>query len=153
MPPGAPVKLLPPPDLSSTPSLYEQLPLVITLNPLEGAVAYRAQIASDQNFESLRTEFTTGKLPFRDGDIPDGDYWLRVRGIDVNGIEGYDAVIAFTLNARPEPPFILATFAGWRGGPGIPRISMGGAAGSLALYCDGEQGCRFHGSDCARYAS
>lgn len=108
LPPGAPVKLLPPPDLSSTPSLYEQLPLVITLNPLEGAVAYRAQIASDQNFESLRTEFTTGKLPFRDGDIPDGDYWLRVRGIDVNGIEGYDAVIAFTLNARPEPPFILA---------------------------------------------
>lgn len=108
LPPSAPVKLLPPPDLNSTSLLYEQLPLVITLNPLEGAVAYRAQIASDQNFENLRTEFTTGKLPFRDGDIPDGDYWLRVRGIDVNGIEGYDAVITFTLNARPEPPFILA---------------------------------------------
>lgn len=108
LPPSAPVKLLPPPDLSSAPSLYEQLPLVITLTPLAGAVAYRAQIASDQKFENLRTEFTTGKLPFRDGDIPDGDYWLRVRGIDTNGIEGYDAVMAFTLNARPEPPFILA---------------------------------------------
>ncbi|MBX3616767.1 FecR domain-containing protein [Nitrosomonas sp.] len=108
LPPSAPVKLLPPPDLGNTPSLYEQLPLAITLNPLDGAVAYRAQIASDQKFENLRTEFTTEKLPFRDGDIPDGDYWLRVRGIDANGIEGYDAVIAFTLNARPEPPFIIA---------------------------------------------
>ena len=105
--PIAPVKLLVAPDLGNTPVLYEQLPLVITLNSLSGAVAYRTQIASDQNFENLWSEFTTEKLPFRDGDIPDGDYWLRVRGIDVSGIEGHDAVLAFTLNARPEPPFIL----------------------------------------------
>lgn len=106
--PIPPVKLLPAPDLSNTPVLYEQLPLVITLNPLAGASGYRTQIASDRDFENLWTEFTTGKLPFRDGDIPDGDYWLRVRGIDASGIEGHDAVIAFTLNARPEPPFIIA---------------------------------------------
>lgn len=106
--PGEPVKLLPPPDLSNTPVLYEQLPLVITLQPLAGAVAYRAQIASDQRFENLRTEFTAASLPFRDGDIPDGEYWLRVRGIDAGGIEGHDAVMAFTLNARPEPPFVMA---------------------------------------------
>ncbi|MBY0473501.1 MAG: FecR domain-containing protein [Nitrosomonas sp.] len=107
-PPVAPVKLLPAPDLSNTPVLYEHLPLVITLNPLAGAATYRAQIANDQNFQNLWTEFTTDKLPFRDGDIPDGNYWLRVRGIDAAGIEGHDATIAFTLNARPEPPFIIA---------------------------------------------
>lgn len=107
-PPGSPVKLLSAPDLSNTPVLYERLPLVISLNPLAGAVTYRAQIANDQNFQNLWTEFTTDKLPFRDGDIPDGDYWLRVRGIDAEGIEGHDATITFTLNARPEPPFIIA---------------------------------------------
>lgn len=106
--PAAPVKLLPAPDLSNTAVLYERLPLVITLDPLAGAVTYRAQIASDQDFHNLWIEFTTNKLPFRDGDIPDGDYWLRVRGIDAAGIEGHDATIAFTLNARPEPPFIIA---------------------------------------------
>jgi len=78
------------------------------LNPLAGAATYRAQIANDQNFQNLWTEFTTNQLPFRDGDIPDGDYWLRVRGIDAVGIEGHDATIAFTLNARPEPPFVIA---------------------------------------------
>lgn len=106
-PPSPPVKLLPAPDLTQTPAIYERLPLVITLTPLTGAAAYRAQIAQDQNFENLWTEFTTAKLPFRDGDIPDGDYWLRVRGIDAAGIEGRDAIMPFTLNARPEPPFVI----------------------------------------------
>lgn len=107
-PPSPPVKLLPPPDLTQTPAVYERLPLVISLTPLAGAATYRAQIAQDQNFENMWTEFTTAKLPFRDGDIPDGDYWLRVRGIDASGIEGRDAIMSFTLNARPEPPFVIA---------------------------------------------
>ena len=106
-PPSPPVALLPPPDLSVTPTLYERLPLVISLNPLSSASAYRAQIAIDDQFQVLWADFTTATLPFRDGDIPDGNYWLRVRGIDSSGIEGYDAVIPFTLNARPESPFVM----------------------------------------------
>ncbi len=111
-PPSKPVTLLPPPDLSESDRYHESLPLVITLKPLEGALAYRTQIAIDQDFENLWAEFTTVKLPFRDGDIPDGDYWLRVRGIDASGIEGKDAVMAFSLNARPEPPFVIAPIPG-----------------------------------------
>ena len=106
-PPSPPVKLLPPPDLTQTSAVYERLPLVIVLSPLAGANTYRAQIAKDRNFDNMWTEFTTAKLPFRDGDIPDGDYWLRVRGIDAAGIEGRDAIMSFTLNARPEPPFVI----------------------------------------------
>ena len=104
--------LLPPPDLSATPTLYERLPLAISLNPLSGAQAYRAQIAKDTEFQDLWADYTTVTLPFREGDIPDGDYWLRVRGIDGSGIEGHDAAIAFTLNARPEPPFVTAPLTG-----------------------------------------
>jgi len=111
-PPLPPVKLLPSPDLSDTKSYYESLPLVIRLNPLEGAQAYRAQIAIDSEFNSLWSEFTTSSLPFRDGDIPDGHYWLRIRGIDASGIEGHDAVIPFGLNAHPEPPFVTAPLPG-----------------------------------------
>lgn len=107
-PPSPPVKLLPPPDLTQTSVVYERLPLVIALSPLAGANSYRTQIAKDRNFDNMWTEFTTTKLPFRDGDIPDGDYWLRVRGIDAAGIEGRDAIMSFTLNARPEPPFVIA---------------------------------------------
>ncbi|QOJ22645.1 MAG: FecR domain-containing protein [Gammaproteobacteria bacterium] len=112
MPPVSPVKLLPPPDLSGTAHYYQSLPLVIKFSPLKGAHAYRAQIAADRDFKNLRSEFTTASLPFRDGEIPDGDYWLRVRGIDRLSIEGKDAVIPFSLNAYPEAPFILAPLPG-----------------------------------------
>lgn len=60
----------------------------------------------------LLSEFTTTSLPFRDGDIPDGVYWLRIRGFDGSGIEGHDAVIQFGLNANPEPPFVTAPLPG-----------------------------------------
>ena len=111
-PPASPVALLPPPDLSNTSRYYERLPLVIHLNPLPGAQGYRTQIALDKTFSDLLSEFTTTSLPFRDGEIPDGDYWLRIRGIDESGIEGRDAVIAFSLNAHPEPPFVIAPLPG-----------------------------------------
>lgn len=112
MPPVPPVKLLSPPDLSGTARYYQSLPLVIKFSPLKGAHAYRAQIAVDRDFQNLRSEFTTPSLPFRDGEIADGDYWLRVRGIDGLSIEGKDAVIPFALNAYPEAPFILAPLPG-----------------------------------------
>ena len=51
-------------------------------------------------------------MPFRDGHIPDGDYWLRIRAVDGLGIEGQDAVVAFSLNAHPEPPFVTAPLPG-----------------------------------------
>lgn len=106
--PAPPVKLLHAPDLAATSRYYESLPLVIQLTPLEGAQAYRAQIAVDPEFNTLWSEFVTTTLPFRDGSIPDGHYWLRIRGIDGSGIEGYDAAIPFGLNAHPEPPFVTA---------------------------------------------
>ena len=111
-PPLSPVTLLPAPDLSETSTFYESLPLIITLNPLLGAEAYRAQIAIDQEFENLWADFVTASLPFRDGHIPDGDYWLRIRAVDGLGIEGQDAVVAFSLNAHPEPPFVTAPLPG-----------------------------------------
>lgn len=106
--PLPPVRLLPPPDLSATGSHYESLPLVIKLKPLAGAQAYRTQIATDREFVNMRLEFTTASLPFRDGAIPDGEYWMRIRGIDGSAIEGKDAVMPFSLNAFPEVPFIIA---------------------------------------------
>ncbi len=107
-PPVPPVKLLHAPDLSGTSHYYEGLPLIIHLTPLQDARMYRAQIAVDPEFNTLWSEFTTATLPFRDGSIPDGHYWLRIRGIDASGIEGFDATIPFGLNAYPEPPFVTA---------------------------------------------
>ncbi|HMU64156.1 MAG TPA: FecR domain-containing protein [Nitrosomonas sp.] len=102
------VPLLPPPDLSETPSLYERIPLNIPVRPLSGASGYRAQIALDESFTQLITDFDTASLPIRGGELPDGDYWLRIRGRDSLGLEGFEAKLPIRLNARPEPPFIIA---------------------------------------------
>jgi hypothetical protein len=37
-------------------------------------------------------------------ELPDGDYFLRVRGVDRLGLEGFNADHAFSLSARPLPP-------------------------------------------------
>lgn len=106
--PSRPVKLLSPPDLSVTPQLYGRMPLTIPLKPLINANAYRVQIAADNAFKNLLTDFISVSVPLRGGELPDGDYWLRIRGRDNSGLEGYEAVMPIKIKARPEPPFVIA---------------------------------------------
>ncbi|MCW5599303.1 MAG: FecR domain-containing protein, partial [Nitrosomonas sp.] len=106
--PSLPIKLLPAPDLSATPQLYERIPLTIPLKPLTDADAYRVQIATDRAFENLLSDFTSVSLPLRGGELPDGAYWLRIRGRDHSGLEGYEAAMPIKIKARPEPPFVIA---------------------------------------------
>jgi hypothetical protein len=107
-PPAKPVELLPAPDLSETPNLFERVPLVIPLKRLAGAYSYRVQIALDQDFKEILTDFVTVNPPLRGRDLPDGDYWLQVRGQDKSGLEGKGAIIPIRVHARPESPFIMA---------------------------------------------
>ena len=89
--PIAPVKLLGSPDLSSIAKLHERILLRVKFAEVGGAGGYRAQVASDSAFTTLRAEgvFKTAEVKF--GDLPDGAYFLRVRAIDKSGIEGSDA--------------------------------------------------------------
>ncbi len=106
-PPAAPTPLLPPPATAGLPNRVERVPVRFQLAPLRGAVAYRMQIALDADFETLLFD-TISKAPDIAGpDLPDGDYVLRLRGIDGRGLEGLDAYHRFTVKARPEPPFLL----------------------------------------------
>lgn len=113
-PPARPVQLLPAPDLSETPDLFERMPLVMSLKPLTGAHSYRVQIALDQAFSDILTDFVTADPPLRSRLLADGNYWLRVRGRDASGLEGREAVMPVRIHARPEPPFIVTPQAGAR---------------------------------------
>lgn len=115
--PSAPVALLPPPDLSSLPANIMRLPLELSW-PIKVEVsvattevkntaprAWRAQLSTDADFQTvLRDEVLTQPSVQWGDDLPDGAYFLRVRGIDPLGLEGLDARHAFSLNARPLPP-------------------------------------------------
>ncbi|RVT53345.1 FecR domain-containing protein [Rubrivivax albus] len=120
-----PVRLLPAPDLAPLPRLQERVLVrfvVPTPAVMAGVVAWRAQLARDARFEQVLGDLRVAHRPegseLRFVGLPDGDYLLRVRGVDALGLEGLDADLPFRLKARPEPPLPSAPaprHAGHRG--------------------------------------
>lgn len=104
----APTALLAAPDLAGLPELQERPLVRFRVTPLAGAVRYRAQVAPDPLFQAILQESLTASPEVRFVGLPDGQYALRLRGIDAARLEGLDAVHAFRLKARPEPPFASA---------------------------------------------
>jgi hypothetical protein len=109
---GTPVPLLPAPDLSALPSLQERTIVRLVLPVISGARAYRIQIGADQDMREVLAENLNEKPEAKFGGLPDGQYTLRARGVDANGLEGKDADFAFKLKAHPEPPFVIAPAGG-----------------------------------------
>ena len=105
-PPAAAARLLAAPALAGLPALVERVPVQFSFPELAGAAGYRAQIAADARFETLLFDGVSQAPQVRGPALPDGEYVVRVRGIDPQGLEGYDAYHPFRLRARPEPPFL-----------------------------------------------
>ncbi len=101
-----PRALLAAPDLTATPARVERLPVQLPWVASTGAAAYRAQVFTTDASQALVLSgvFDGTAARFADN-LPDGRYELRVRAIDSAGLEGLDGSAAFTLKARPEPPF------------------------------------------------
>ncbi len=102
--PQPPIPLLPPPDLSSLPKTMEESPFMLRFPPVQGAVRYRLQVAADRDFTLLYADTVSEKPRIVVPQLADGDYVLRLRAIDAQGLEGLDAYHRCTLNARPLPP-------------------------------------------------
>lgn len=105
--PEPPVPLLAAPAIADLPPVVTRSPIQLSFPAVEGATLYRAQIAPDERFETLLFDEVSTAPVVRGPDPPDGDYVLRVRGIDAKGMEGRDAAHHFRLHARPEPPFLI----------------------------------------------
>ena len=88
------VKLLEAPDLSGLPSDVTRPAGTWPLPLLSGAAAYRVQVASDADFNlivrDLKIDGAAAGAPL--GSLVAGNWYARVRGIDAQGIEGFDAV-------------------------------------------------------------
>jgi hypothetical protein len=144
-----PVRLLQRPDTAALPALQERLLMRFALAPIVGAAAYRGQIARDASFDQVVADLTTATPELRFAELPDGDYVLRVRGIDAQGLEGEDADHRFRLKARPEPPLPSAPAPGaviyggrvefaWAANPQAQgyRLQLGTEAGFAAPLRD-----------------
>ena len=105
--PGSPTPLLAAPDLSALPERLERLPIDWPLPAVAGAVRYRTQIAPDKRFEVIASDEVSAPARLRALNIADGEYVLRVRGIDASGLEGISAERVLSIQARPEPPLLI----------------------------------------------
>jgi hypothetical protein len=99
-----PVRLLDAPVVAALPALQERLLMRFVLPAMAGASAYRGQVARDATFDQVVADLTSPTPELRFAELADGDYVLRVRGIDAKGLEGRDADHRFRLKARPEAP-------------------------------------------------
>lgn len=101
---GAPVALLAAPVAEPLPDPVTSPVVALVLRPLDGAAAYRVQVAADEAFDVLLLDLSGSAPALALPGLPDGEYRLRVRGVDAQGLEGRDTVLPLRLQARPEPP-------------------------------------------------
>lgn len=106
--PVAPKKLLPPPAFQQPEGPVRTINWTINWNPIQDAREYRIEISADASFNTPLwqqvSQYARTPLP----DLPDGTYFVRVRGIDQLGLEGQSSVLQLTLDARPQAPVPLS---------------------------------------------
>ncbi|MFM9966809.1 MAG: FecR domain-containing protein [Burkholderiales bacterium] len=102
--PSQPIALLPAPDLSKNPASHELGRPAFVFDALPDAEQYRAMLARDAEFADIVSE-SIGKSPrVQLPTVTDGRYYLRVRGIDTNRIEGRNGEFAFNVKVGNPPP-------------------------------------------------
>ena len=97
-PPQPPVKLLEKPNLSNLSETLRHLPYQFKWPSLQDASQYRIQISPSQQADSLSLESSQPTNSYTLTDLSDGNYILRIRGIDNNGLEGFNAEHNFVLS-------------------------------------------------------
>lgn len=102
--PAPPRPLLAAPNLSEFATMVTVESPRFTLLPLTGAVAYRVQIAPGHTPNAPLFDHLLTDINFQSPRLGDGDYVLRVRGVDIAGLEGMDAEHRFTVDIRPAAP-------------------------------------------------
>ncbi|MDO9406299.1 MAG: FecR domain-containing protein [Polaromonas sp.] len=86
------VQLLPAPDLSSVPAEVLKPQGSWQMPALQGAAAYRVQVSNDQSFDKIVRDLKVSSASADLGSLANGDWFARVRGIDAQGLEGFNAV-------------------------------------------------------------
>ncbi len=105
--PRPPTPLLPAPDLSGVPGTIGRVPASLSFPAVAGAAAYRVNIGGDAEFARVVSDLLVPTPELAVPALPDGQYFLRVRAVDGQDIEGIDARRSLTIVAPPGAPTAL----------------------------------------------
>jgi len=119
-------KLLAAPDLDEPPALQTKDAVEFHVRKLEGALRYRAVIASDAGFIDNIAEQFSGDGAFALADIPNGNLFVRVSAIAPSGLEGMAQSYSFQRR--------LASIRGTVEAADGYRFRWAGAGGGVRRY-------------------
>lgn len=100
--------LLAAPDLSGVQALQQRPIIDLAFPALAGAASYRAYIWPADAAERVSGNLVSASPRVRFAGLDDGDYVVRINGVDAQGIEGRPVTWPIKLKARPEPPVTIA---------------------------------------------
>lgn len=103
--PLAPRALLPAPRLWTGMRLWVRRPIRLNFTRLPGALTYRVLVARKADFADVISETVIGTNEIVLPELPNGPYFIKVRGIDDLGLEGRDtlAELVLSLDALQAP--------------------------------------------------
>lgn len=104
-----PIKLLPAPKLQTLQQEFSSKPVRINWQQDPAASKYRYELFQGENVSKQLTSATIKGDKLVIDELDAGDYLLRLRAVDSNGLEGLDTVYAFKLNGAPKAPTQLQT--------------------------------------------
>ena len=107
---GPPRPLLPAPDLSGAPVRLDRLPVRLRWPAVLGATGYVVEISPAAAPPPLVHQRVVSP-EMTSADLPDGDYVLRARAVDADGLQGLETTRPFEVDARPVPPLVEAQVA------------------------------------------
>jgi hypothetical protein len=107
-PPIEPVKLLPAPVLPQTALAVRMVGEPIAFSTVDGARAYRYIISPAGVSAAVTASGTVSTAGFALPELANGDYELRLRSVDSNGLEGLDATRKLQV-LLANAPFNLAS--------------------------------------------
>lgn len=110
--PLAPRPLLPPPQLEATAALVEAFPLGVRWQQTQGAGQYRVELLEGGDTESLVDRFAVDASVTHWRRLPNGEYRLRIRGVDEAQLEGNNAELKFKVQAWPPAPLVATPAEG-----------------------------------------
>ena len=91
------------PDLSKVPDLIFKPQALWPMPATTSYKIFRAQIAGDRNFDKIVRDVVVKEGNADFADLPNGQWFARVRSIREDGIEGYDTVKVVQVMIPPQP--------------------------------------------------
>lgn len=110
--PLAPRPLLPAPQLEAAAALVEAFPLGVMWQQTQGAGQYLVELLEGGNTESLVDRFVVDATASHWRHLPNGEYRLRIRGVDEAQLEGSNAELKFKVQAWPPAPLVATPAEG-----------------------------------------